>query len=76
VGDDARILTKIKNYTHAVDIDPAWFDRVWKNFHPGLRNFHYFTGCSDRYESLVTLPTPDLPVEITRCAWPEGWLER
>jgi hypothetical protein len=76
VGDDARILTKIKNYTHASDIDPGWFDRVWKNFHPGLRHFHYFTRCEDRYESLVTLPTADLPIEITRCPWPEGWLER
>jgi len=76
VGDDARILTKIKNYTHASGIDPGWYERVWKNFHPGIRNFHYFAGTAQLYESLNCLPNADLPLEITRCTWPEGWIER
>jgi hypothetical protein len=75
VGDDARILTKIENYGHTGGIDPDWFERVWKNFHPGLRNFHYFKEGAHYYESMVTVPTPELPVEITRCKWPEGWIE-
>jgi len=76
VGDDARILTKIKNYGHASGVDPGWFDRVWKNFHPGIRNFHYFKNGAQLYESLVAIPTSELPVEISRCEWPEGWIER
>ena len=76
VGDDERILTKLKNYGHADQIDPTWFDRVWKNFHPGIRNFHYYPNEGHLYESLVTIATADLPEEVKRCSWPEGWIER
>lgn len=76
VGDDARILTKINNYGHAGGIDPTWFERIWKNFHPGIRNFHYFRDGAHLYESVATVPTPELPEEITRCSWPEGWIEK
>jgi len=76
VGDDARILTKIKNYGHASGVDPTWFDRVWKNFHPGIRDFHYFADRKHIYESLITIPTTDLPEEVARCSWPEGWIEK
>ena len=76
VGGDDRILTKINNYGHKEGIDPDWFDRVWKNFHPGVRNFHYFRDGAHLFESIDTVPTPELPEEITRCAWPEGWIEK
>ena len=76
VGDDARILTKLKNYGHADQIDPTWFDRVWKNFHPGIRNIHYYPNQGHLYESLITIPTAELPEEVKRCSWPEGWIER
>jgi hypothetical protein len=76
VGDDARMLTKIQNWGHRSAVYPDWFDRVWKNFDPAMRNFHYFAAAPHYYESLVTIPTPDLPVEISRCAWPEGWIAR
>ncbi len=75
VGDDARILTKLQNYGHASGVDPEWFGRVWKNFHPGIRNFHYFRNTEHLFESLITIPTADLPAEITRCSWPEGWIQ-
>jgi len=76
VGDDVRILNKLKNYSHADRIDPAWFDRIWKNFHPGIRNIHYYPNEGHLYESLVTIPTPDLPDEVKNHPWPEGWIER
>jgi hypothetical protein len=76
VGDDARILTKIQNWGHRDGVDPAWFERVWKNFHPGMRNFHYFRDRGNLYESIVTVPTADLPGEITQVSWPEGWIEK
>jgi len=76
VGNDERILTKLRNYGHADLIDPTWFDRVWKNFHPGIRNFHYYPGAGHLYESLVAIATADLPDEVKRCSWPEGWIER
>jgi len=75
VGDDARMTTKLDNYSHAGGVDPAWFDRVWKNFHPGMRDFHYFTGQGGLYESVIEIPTPDLPEEVRRCRWPEGWID-
>jgi len=76
VGDDTRILTKLKNYSHADLIDPTWFDRVWKNFHPGIRNFHYYPNEGHLYESLFAIPTADLPDEVKSHSWPEGWIER
>lgn len=76
VGDDARILTKLKNYGHAGGVDPGWFDRVWKNFHPGIRDFHYFPDRGHLYGSLITLGQKELPEEVTRCTWPEGWIEK
>jgi hypothetical protein len=75
VGGDERILTKINNYGHKEGIDPAWFERVWKNFHPGLRNFHYFRDGAHLYESVQAIPRTQLPQEITRCPWPDGWIE-
>jgi hypothetical protein len=76
VGGAERILTKINNYGHKEGIDPDWFERVWKNFHPGLRNFHYFRNGAHLYESVEVIPSAQLPAEITRCAWPEGWIEK
>jgi hypothetical protein len=75
VGDDARILAKIRNYSHADGIAPDWYDRVWRNFHPGLRDFHYFPDKTHLYESLTHFPTSDLPEEVRRGPWPEGWIE-
>ncbi len=76
VGGDERILTKINNYGHKEGIDPEWFERVWKNFHPGIRNFHYFRNGAHLYESVAAIPTAELPDEVRRCSWPEGWIER
>jgi hypothetical protein len=75
VGDDARIYTKLKNYSHAQGVDPDWFDRVWKNFHPGVCDFFFFKGSESTFQSVVTVPTAELPVEISRCAWPQGWID-
>jgi hypothetical protein len=75
VGDEARMLNKLPNYGHSGGVDPTWFDRVWRNFHPGIRNFHYFIDQGWLYESLATIPNADLPAEVTRCAWPKGWID-
>jgi hypothetical protein len=40
-----------------------------------MRDFFYFPDKGSLYESIVTIPTPQLPAEITRHAWPEGWIE-
>ena len=76
VGDDERILTKINNYSHKDGVDPDWFERVWKNFTPSMRNFHYFRAGAHLYESIDVIPSAQLPSEITRCSWPEGWIEK
>ena len=76
VGGDERILNKIQNYSHAAGIDPQWFERTWKNFHPGLKNFHYFVDGGHHYESLITVPYAELPTEIRDRDWPEDWIEK
>jgi hypothetical protein len=76
VGDDDRITTKLKNYSHAADVAPDWFERVWKPFHPGMRDFFFFKSQNATFESVATVPTEKLPVEIRRCAWPPDWIDR
>jgi hypothetical protein len=76
VGDDDRILTKINNYGHKDGIDPTWFERVWKNFHPGIRNFHYFRNGAHLYESVQETATAELPKEVRDATWPAGWIQR
>jgi len=76
VGDDDRILTKIKNWGHREGVDPEWFNRVWKNFSPDIKDFHYYKDGGDTYEKLLHVPTAELPEEVTRCTWPEGWIEK
>jgi hypothetical protein len=76
VGDEARMLTKLNNWGHREGVDPTWIDRVWRNFHTGLRDFHYFKDGKHLFESIVPIETKDLPVEISRCSWPEGWIEK
>ncbi len=75
VGDDNRMLTKLKNFGHADWIDPAWYDRVWKNFDPAMRDFFYVTDKGSTYERLQVVPRAELPVEISRCTWPDGWIQ-
>jgi hypothetical protein len=76
VGDDARILTKILNWGHKDGVGSDWFEKVWKNFHPGMRDFHYFAGQGHLYGSVTEIPTAELPVEVRQCRWPEGWIEK
>jgi hypothetical protein len=76
VGDDERILTKLKNFGHSASVDPTWFDRTWKNFHPDMRNLHFFKDADSGMERLEKIPTAQLPAEIRDRPWPEGWIER
>jgi hypothetical protein len=76
VGDDARILTKITNWDHRTAVDSEWFEKVWKNFGPDSKNFHYFGNDRGLYESVEAVATADLPDEIRQREWPEGWILR
>jgi hypothetical protein len=76
VGDDARIRTKIENWDHRSGVDPDWFEKVWKNFGPQSKNFHYFENGKDLYQAVEEIPTSALPDEIRQREWPEGWILR
>lgn len=76
VGDDQRILDKLLNYSHQDAVDASWFNRVWKNFHPGMRDFHYFRGSPSLFRGIVSKRADELSKEIVDCNWPEGWIER
>jgi hypothetical protein len=75
VGDDKRILTKLGNYSHREGVDPQWFEKVWKNFGPESKDFHYFGG-DQGYQGVEEIPTADLPPEIAGHSWPEDWINR
>jgi hypothetical protein len=76
VGDDSRILTKLTNYSHSDQVDPKWFEEVWKNFSVDTKNFHYFQGTGQQYEGVQPIPTSQLSPEIRDRDWPEGWIEK
>lgn len=76
VGDDNRILTKIQNWDHREGVDPDWFEKVWKNFGPDSKNFHYFQNGKGLYQGVEEIPTDQLPEEIRQREWPEGWIKR
>jgi len=76
VGDDQRILDKLLNYSHQDAVDASWFERVWKNFHPGIRNFHYFKKAPSLFERIVPKRADELSKEIVDRTWPEGWIQR
>jgi hypothetical protein len=76
VGDDARILTKLNNYSHRDGVATDWFEKVWKNFTPESKDIHYFGDKADLYEGVQLIPTTDLPLEVRSAAWPEGWIHR
>ena len=60
VGDDYRILNKLLNYSHNDLVDATWFERVWKNFHPGMQNFHYFRGAPSLFERVISKRTDEM----------------
>jgi hypothetical protein len=76
VGDDDRILTKLTHYSHQDEVDPGWFDRVWKNFSENTKDFHFAQGEASRYKGITIVPTKDLPPEIREMEWPAGWVKR
>lgn len=74
VGDETRMMTKLKNYGHNTSVNPEWMDQVWNKFTPQIRNFHYIPKRANKFESLLTLSSGEIPEEIKRCQWPKGWI--
>ncbi|PTY01805.1 hypothetical protein DB346_11515 [Verrucomicrobia bacterium LW23] len=75
VGDDARVQTKIRNWSHNDLVDPEWFDKVWKNATPESKNLHPFRGSAGLYPGLKYIPNAELPAEVSKAPWPAGWIE-
>ncbi len=76
VGDDERILTKIKNWSHADLVDPDWFENVWKKVTPESKNIHPFKGVGKLLPGLKYIPTSELPHEVVNAPWPPGWIDQ
>jgi hypothetical protein len=75
VGDDLRMQTKLANYSHAHEVDPDWFKDIWVNppYEEAAR--HYIKGQVDLFEKICYIPTENLPMEIKKYVWPEGWID-
>lgn len=76
VGDDERMENKLRHYTHSDLVAPDWFERVWKNFTPEMKDFYYFRNLSHEFKGIDVIPSTELPAEISRCEWPVGWIEK
>lgn len=40
VRTDEKMLRKIQNFSHAKEIIPGWYEKVWLAWKPGMKNLH------------------------------------
>ncbi len=73
LGDDERILAKTRYGGYAKQVREGWYERYWVGFNPRMTNFHPVRE-DGYYERIEEVATEQLPREIGRENWPEGWL--
>ncbi|BDM80321.1 glycosyltransferase family protein [Acaryochloris marina] len=74
VGSDERIFKKITSSGHYNDNFLTWYNEVWKCWTPESKNLHPLY--PENYAGVQYIPTDDLPILITKEAWPNGYIER
>ena len=63
---DAEVKSKIAHYAHAHELDPLWYDRVWKRWTPVMNNLHPLTPSALRQ----AVPA-ELPIDLVKFnLWP------
>lgn len=63
---DAEVKSKITHYAHAHEIDPTWYDRVWKAWTPSMRDLH-----PKSPEALQQAIPATLPADLNKLGiWP------
>lgn len=73
LGDRARIEAKLASSGHRDQHLAGWLDDVWDTWTPQRRDLHPFD--PPAFPQATHVATVDLPAEIRREPWPEGWLE-
>jgi len=56
---DDRILNKLEHFSHANEMEPSWFERVWKNWKPGMIDLHPGKDRSYRFKEAHTFTCPE-----------------
>ncbi len=54
---DAEVKSKITHYAHAHELDPSWYDRVWQQWRPAMRDLHPLSPPALRQAVPAQLPT-------------------
>ncbi len=73
LGNDERILAKTQYGGYANQVRKDWYEKYWLGFDPKITNFHPVRE-DGYYERIEEVATEQLPKEIGRENWPEGWL--
>jgi len=58
VRTDEQVKRKLENFSHAMQVDPNWYDKVWKTWTPETKNFHPMI--PSQYRSVVNDPPPEM----------------
>lgn len=58
-GKDDRILNKLEHFSHANEMDPAWFKRVWKQWTPEMQNLCPRKGGEHAYKRAIPFECPE-----------------
>lgn len=72
VGDDARMLKKIRLSVHHREMLSTWFEDVWRKWTPELRNLHPIQPST--FPGVKYVPPPELPPIIRDAQWPDGYV--
>jgi hypothetical protein len=72
VGDDARMLKKIRLSVHHGEMLSTWFEDIWQKWTPTMRNIH--PTVPSTFAGVKYVPTPELPPIIRDAKWPDGFV--
>jgi hypothetical protein len=72
VGDDARMLKKIRLSVHHGEMLATWFEDIWQKWTPTMRNIH--PTVPSAFAGVKYVPTPELPPVIRDAKWPDGFV--
>ena len=73
VGDDSRILKKIRLSGHYEPRMEKWFENVWCKWNPSMKDLHPVH--PEMFPGVRHVQNAELPPVIRDSVWPKGYLE-
>ncbi len=58
-GSDEHIYSKISHFSHAAEMNPLWFEEVYKKWTPEMENLHPSVGASHYFKKAIPVECPE-----------------